>query len=453
MGEPDDYVPARGAARREPSQDDLALCFAERHAEQLCYCERLGGWQVYEKGVWARDDLMRAQDCARQMLRELSEITAAPRQRLLSVKSVEAVLRLARSDPRLAVAPEVFDADPWLLNTPGGVVDLRSGEMRAAKAGDYCRRQTSVAPALAGTDLPEEAMEFLVRITKGEETLIEFLQRLAGYCLTGSTREQALFFAYGTGANGKTTLINIFREVLGGYAMAAPMETFMASKHERHPTELAMLDGPRFVTASESEATGWLAAARIKQLTGGDVVSARYMHGNFFQYTPQFKLVLSGNHRPRLRNLDPALRRRIHLIPFTETIPPEERDGELPAKLRQHHPAFLRWMIEGCLRWQQDGLAPPAIVTGATEDYFEDQDALGRWLAERCEAGKDARARATELHADFADWAKGEGEWAMTLKGFGQGLVERGYPRHRTGTGRFHLGLQLKAGAEEGDGA
>ena len=211
-----------------------------------------------------------------------------------------------------------------------------------------------------------------------------FLARVAGYGLSGSTREHALFFLYGTGANGKGTFLNTLTAILGDYARVAGMETFTESHSDRHPTELAMLRGARIVTAQETEEGRRWAESRIKALTGGDPITARFMRQDFFTYTPQFKLLIAGNHKPGLRNIDEAIRRRFHLLPFTIRIPPECRDAKLFERLKAEWPAILAWAIRGCLAWQADGLRPPAAVIDATAEYFDDEDGFGRWLAECC---------------------------------------------------------------------
>jgi putative DNA primase/helicase len=203
---------------------------------------------------------------------------------------------------------------------------------------------------------------------------------MAGYALTGVTREHALFFLYGTGANGKTTFLNTIISAAGDYHRNAPIEAFTDSNTDRHPTELAGLMGARLVTAVETEEGRRWAESKIKALTGGDKISARFMRQDFFAYTPQLKLIIAGNHRPGLRSVDEAIRRRFHLIPFSVTIPPEERDAELPTKLQAELPGVLAWMIEGCLEWQRIGLAPPASVAKATEEYLGAEGTLTAWI-------------------------------------------------------------------------
>ena len=226
-----------------------------------------------------------------------------------------AVERFAQADRAFAVTSAIWDRDPMLLGTPGGVVDLRTGELRPAAQGDFITKLTAVAPAETA-DCPLW-LQFLKEATGDDEKLIRFLQQWAGYCLTGDTREHALLFVYGPGGNGKSVWLNTIAGILADYAKNAAMETFTASQNDRHPTDLAMLKGARMVCASETEEGRAWAEVRIKQLTGGDTISARFMRQDFFEFRPQFKLTVIGNHKPLLRNVDDAAKRRFNVVPFT----------------------------------------------------------------------------------------------------------------------------------------
>jgi putative DNA primase/helicase len=250
---------------------------------------------------------------------------------------------------------------------------------------------------------------------------------MAGYSLTGSTEEHALFFLYGLGANGKSTFLNAITAAAGDYHRTTPIETFTASNHDRHPTELAALRGARLVTATETEEGRRWAESRIKALTGGDKIAARFMRQDFFEFQPMFKLIIAGNHKPGLRSVDEAIRRRFHLIPFTVTIPPAERDEHLPDKLKSELPGILAWMIEGCLDWQETGLAPPEIVTADTAQYLEAEDAIAAWI-EDC-AGRDPNnfEKSTKLFTSWSEWAEKSGEHIGSQKRFCQNLEARGF--------------------------
>jgi putative DNA primase/helicase len=210
--------------------------------------------------------------------------------------------------------------------------------------------------------------------------------------------------------------------ILGEYSAIAPMTTFTATQNERHPTELAMLRGARLVTAQETEDGHHWAESKIKALTGGDPVSARFMRQDFFTYQPTFKLIVAGNHRPSLRNVDEAIRRWFNLLPFTVTIQPDERDPNLAEKLKEEWPGILAWAIEGCLEWQRIGLAPPSAVVDATESYLTEEDAVGRFLAERCERQPQAHVELKKLYTEWKRFCEASGEPMLTEKSFSQKL-------------------------------
>ena len=428
----------------EGSHDAVADYMAEHYRDQLRYCATLGGWLVYEGGVWRRDETLRGFDIARACCREfaLKGNESHRRLALASGPAVAAVEKMAKADRRMASTVDQWDADPWLLNTPGGVVDLRTGALRPGRPDDYCTSIAAATPAPPGT-APDLWLQVLTRVTNGEAELVDYLQRVAGYCLTGATSEHALFFKYGTGANGKSVVVNTLSRILGSYARTAPIEVFMASQGDRHPTELAMLRGARLVTAVETEEGRRWAEAKIKALTGGDTIAARFMRADFFEFRPAFKLLVAGNHKPGLRGVDEAIRRRLHLIPFSVKIPEAERDPNLPEKLQKEWPAILRWMIDGCLAWQRQRLDPPAIVRAATDDYMAAEDAFGLWVGECCEESPASWESASALYASFKAWATAAGEFVPSQKRFGQVLEDRGYRSDRRRDGRGYLGLKV----------
>ena len=346
---------------------------------------------------------------------------------IASARTVAAVERLARYDRRHAATVEQWDVDPWLLNTPGGVVDLRTGKMRQHRPADHITKITSIAP---GGECPKW-LAFLQTITNKDEERQKFLQRVAGYNLTGSIREHALFFYYGTGGNGKGVFLNTLTGIMGDYAAVASMETFTSSGTDRHPTDLAMLRGARLVTAQETEEGRKWAESRIKAMTGGDPITARFMRQDFFTFQPSFKLNIAGNHKPGLRNVDEAIRRRFNLFPFDVKIPAAERNPELPEELKAEWPGILKWMIAGCLEWQSIGLAPPKAVTDATAEYFESEDAFGLWFKECCAESKNAVTASYILFKSWTTWADQAGEFVGSQKRFSQTLSSRGYEKTR----------------------
>jgi putative DNA primase/helicase len=441
-------APDPSAATVEYSEDALALKFTAEHGDRLRYTAEWNRWSKWNGRVWTRDTTCHVFDHARAICRAEStrarcDSPPAAARKISSAATVAAVERLARSDRHHAATVEQWDRDLWLLNTPGGVVDLRTGTLRSAQREDYMTKITAVGP---GARCPLW-LRFLDRITSGNREMQAFMQRMCGYALTGVTREHAFFFLYGTGGNGKGTFINTLAELMGAYAKTAPIEILLDSKNERHPTELAGLQGARLVTAVETEDGRRWSESRVKMLTGGDPVPARYMHQDFFEYTPQFKLIISGNHKPGLRTVDEAMRRRINLLPFTVTIPDSERDDDLREKLRGEWPGILQWAIEGCLAWQRDGLSAPQAVRDATADYLATEDAMARWREERCEESASSWESTAALFKDWREWTVANNEFTGSQKRFSQYLVDRGFVKDRTRTTRGFRGIALRAGA------
>ncbi len=434
----------------EFTDDALALRFAEANVDRLRYVAALGRWFIWDETRWTPDDTLQARDLARRICREASAECNQPKvaKLIASAKAIGAVERLAQADRRLAATVDQWDADPFLANTPGGILDLRTGELRKHDPRAYLTKITGVAPD------PKQPIPtwraFLARIMDGHSEVIDYLQRVAGYSLTGSTREHALFFCYGLGANGKTTFLNAISAAAGDYHKTAPIETFTATSHDRHPTDLAGLRGARLVTAIETEEGRRWAESRIKSLTGGDKIAARFMRQDFFEYIPQFKLIAAGNHKPGLRSVDEAIRRRFNLIPFTVTIPPDERDETLPEKLKAELPGILAWMIAGCAEWLQRGLAPPQIVTDATRDYLEAEDAIAAWIEECGDRDPAAWEKSSRLFASWSAWATKAGEFIGSQKRFAQLLETRGLTFMRRMDGRGYAGIKLRMNYGDG---
>lgn len=426
------------------TEDALALAFTRRYHRDWRYVAAWGRWLVWDGRRWRNEDTLAATDLIRGVCRQTAVRADNPKvaARLASAGTVGGVERLARADRRHAATTDEWDADPWLLNTPGGVVDLKTGRMRPHDRAD---RMTKITTATPGGDCPIWR-QFIDEVTGGDVELQAYLQRMVGYALTGSTQEHALFFLYGTGANGKSVFVNTVATILGDYAANAPMDTFMETRSDRHPTDMAGLRGARFVAAIETEQGRRWAESKVKSLTGGDKISARFMRQDFFEFWPQFKLFVAGNHKPAIRNIDEAMKRRLHLIPFTITVPPERRDKHLQQKLLAERDGILAWAIEGCLAWQRLGrLDPPLQVVAATEEYFEAEDALGRWLEERCVREANAKSLTAELFNDWKQWAEAAGEFVGSQRRFSDLLITRGVEKWRNAAGiRGFRGVGLK---------
>jgi putative DNA primase/helicase len=313
--------------------------------------------------------------------------------------------------------------------------------MRWADPNDGITKVTGIAP---DWNCPTPLWTgFLDTVTDSNAELINYLQRITGYSLTGSTEEQALFFLYGTGANGKSTFINAVTACIGDYHKTAPIETFTSSKNDRHPTELAGLTGARLVTSVETEEGRHWDEVKVKTLTGGDIVSARFMRGDFFEYTPRFKLLIAGNHKPSLRSVDEAIRRRFNLIPFTTTIPPEKRDRDFPEKLKAELPGIMAWIVDGCMAWRQDGLQRPDVVASATETYLQSEDATLAWIEDRCVRDVDSFTTTSALFSSWSDWASKNGEPVGTMKALQAKVESKGFSPWRKENGRGFAGLRI----------
>jgi putative DNA primase/helicase len=409
------------------TEDGAALRFADQYRDQLRFCHSTGSWFEWTGAAWEVNRTGLAFQWARELARELAENEPAKMRYTLSKTSfATGVERFARTDPVFAVTAEHWDRDPLLLGTPGGTVDLRNGRLSKADPNDGITKLLAVTPA-DRADCPQW-LAFLDQATGGDPGLIRFLQQWCGYALTGLTTEHALVFIYGPGGNGKSVFLNVLTAILSAYAATAAMDTFTASKNDRHPADMAMLHGARLVTASETEEGRAWAEARIKQLTGGDPVTARFMRQDFFTFTPTFKLTIVGNHQPMLQNVDDAARRRFNIVPFTRK--PECPDRDLEAKLKGEWPKILRWMIDGCLDWQTYGLQRPASVTEATKAYFSEQDMFTTWLEERCDVDPDNEHKFEGSGRLFSDWeayAKSVGEPAGSIKSFSSRMRRHGY--------------------------
>ena len=415
------------AAKRKPTlvtEDTAALHFLATYGARLRYCHDHRAWFVWNGNTWRKNTSGLALHLARGLAREISrecdnsaKLTAG---RASFASNIEA---LARVDPAFVVGAECWDHDPFLLGTPAGTVDLRSGGLRPPDAADRITKNTAVAPTESAAC--PRWLQFLDEALGGDAELVRFVQRWCGYSLTGDTRQQALVFLFGDGGNGKSVLVNAVSGILGDYAATAAMDTFVASQTERHLAELAMLRGARMVTASETEEGRFWAESRIKQLTGGDPITARFMRQNFFTYMPAFKLMIVGNHKPKLKHVDAAMCRRFYMLPFSHR--PQTPDRTLDRKLRDEWPGILRWMIEGCLDWQENGLTKPACIEEATATYFDDQDLLGDWISQCCVLGEAKKTPSAQLFGSWQAYTIENFEEPGSIGCFSQALEKRGF--------------------------
>lgn len=422
------------------TDDALALGFVRANSN-LRYTATWNRWHEWDGTHWREDRTIAVFDHARRYLRSIARTAPEFAVRLSSGGTVSAIEKLARSDRACASVPEQWDADDWALSTPGGMVDLRIGRIRPARKEDYATKSTAVAPE--GTC--PLWLEFLDHVTGHDVEMQLFLQRMLGYCLTGSVRDHALFFLYGSGGNGKSTFLETARSILGEYARTAPTGMLMASNSDRHPTEIAGLRSIRMAITTEVEEGRVWDIAKLKSLTGGDAITARRMRENFFDFDPKFKLLIAGNDRPTIRKVDEAIRRRFHVVPFCAKI--ERPDPDFRQKLVKEWPGILAWMIEGCLMWQEHGLSAPRAITNATDDYLREQDVVGRWVTEECELKPNVETPIAELFEAWETWCGKSDEKCISKRAFGDALAQRAeIERRRSGheKTRVLVGIRLK---------
>lgn len=428
-----------------------------RHGRDLLYCDRWKTWQVWDGQRYSRDDTgeieRRAKETVRAMYAQAGTLAEDEARKDLvkhALRSeggprIREMIAAARTEEGIAVAPAVFDRDPWLLNVANGTIDLHTGQLRAARRDD---RMTKIAPVVYDpTAQCPTWLAFLDRVMNGRQDVIDFLQRAVGYSLTGDISEHCLFLLFGTGRNGKSTFVETLSAILSDYALTTSTDTLLVQRAGGIPNDLARLVGARLVSASESEAGRNLAEALVKQLTGGDTISARFLHAEFFDFRPTFKLWFRTNHKPTIKGTDDGIWSRIKLIPFTQRIPDAEMDKRLPERLLAELPGILAWSVAGCLAWQGDGLGMPTEVAKATAEYRGEMDILATFLADCCELNEDFRCTAKMLYAAYTTWAEENGERPASQKAFGLRLTERGFISGRGhGGGRLWAGLRLREG-------
>ena len=420
--------------------------FARDHGGKVRYCEDFGGFLIFEGGKrWRLDRRREAEALAKDTVRGIygeAERCADEDERKRVAKwamqseskpRLDAMLFCTRSEAGIPLLPEDLDSGPRLLNVENGTILLETGETKPHDADDLI---TKLAPVEYNPDAEAPAWEAFLERVLPSEALRRFVQRAVGYSLLGETREEVLFFLFGTGANGKSTFVNAILEALGDYGRQAPPELLTVKGHT-HPTELARLKGARFVASVEVEEGKRLAESLVKQLTGRDKISARFMRQDFFDFEPTHTVFLAANHKPVVRGTDLAIWRRIKLIPFTVTIPEDERDPGLQKKLLAELPGVLAWAVRGCLDYLENGLGEPDEVRAATEEYRAEMDVLAAFLAEKCVVAKSAWCPATPLYQAYKAWCEESGETPETQRRFGARLTERGFENFKIPSGAW----------------
>lgn len=411
-----------------------------------------GGWFVWDGSRWRQDIRgVRAQEFAKRTAEAIFDElkTASNRNELFghakksqSRRAIEAMISLARSVPGVMIDVSDFDTDPMLLNVKNGTVDLRTGELVEHRRENLI---TKIAPVVFDPKATCDRWEaFLRQVTGNNEDLYNYLRRLVGYMLTGKTVEQALHFLYGPGANGKTVFCDIAADLLGDYAIILQPDVIMAKRHNNIPNDIARLRGARVTFMNETEQGSRFNESKLKDLTGGDKLTGRFLHQEFFDFAPTHKLVIRGNHKPGISGTDEGIWRRLRLVPFTFAIPPEQQDKRLLDKLRAELPGILRWAVEGCREWQHaGGLNPPEIMTEAASRYRLESDTLARFIDEHCIVDKLGQVKSGTFFQRYREFAEQSGERFIPSRDLPSEMQRRGFEWKRTKTGGMYFGLTL----------
>lgn len=442
------------------TDDGNALLFVDHFAADLRYVPERGQWLVWDAHRWAWDSSGLAIELARDLIRGLDPNVFADNEDMLkaarkhknsslSRDKINALVHLARSDRRVATPAARLDAEPLHLNTPGGIVDLAAGTVAPSDPAALHTRSTSTGPDF-GAAAPRWR-QFLADTFGSNADMIGFVQRLAGYSASGDTGIHVLPFLHGAGQNGKSVLMDVLRHLLGDYAAPAPAGFLMVGKQE-HSEELARLQGLRLVVASEVNADAKWDEAKMKELTGGDTITARYMRQSFFTFEPTHHLWLMGNHQPRVKGGGDGFWRRLRMVPFAHKVPDDKKIENLAKILiEEEGPAILAWMIRGAVDVFSGGLRAPAAVMAATQMYAEEEDQIGRFLEECCllGGGEQVKLETKRLRSAYESWCHSEGEMPLPASPFGRELKQRGLVRKPSNGRHFYLGVSLIARGDD----
>jgi len=433
---------------------DNAQRFAARFGHTVIYTPGRG-WLVFDGRRWRPDDTHRCTELAKETARLIAEepqYLDSDQGRASRAKFAQASLSKGALDRMIDLAESLvcaedksLDADLWFLNTETGTIDLRTGRRQKHDPRDLL---TKIAPVAANRRAKCPTFKkFLKRIMRHDAELTSYVQKVIGYSLTGQIGEQAFFFCYGkSGRNGKSTLVNLIRDMLGDYGCHTPTETLMVKQYDNAiPNDLARLVGARMVTAVEANFNRPLDEARLKAMTGGEKIAARFMRQEYFEFLPAFKLWLVANDRPRVRGTDPALWRRVRVIPFEVEIPESECDRDLPTKLKAEWPGILAWAVRGCLKWQADGLAEPAAVRKATRRWYRAADHLNRFVGEMLISAPGHAVPASTLFDLYVHWCKRNGEEPLSIRQFKERLCEfRDMTHKESKRGSDWIGVKIR---------
>lgn len=431
---------------------DNARRLARRYENQLA-CTPGSGYLIYDGKRWVRDKQSTrvgfAEETARAIALEAAFLTdprekasrAACATRSLSKGALDRMIDVAQY--RLMKRDELFDTDDFVLNVENGTLDLREGSLRRHSSSDWLTKLAPVRYDPAATCPTFEG--FLDRALKGDAELISYVQKAIGYTLTGLTGEQIFFFPFGPGSTGKSTLVNVIRELMGDYGIHASTDTFTAKQHDNGiPADLARLKGARMVTAVEVNWSRQIDEARVKALTGGDPITARHLYRDFFEFQPACKLWFVANDLPGVRGTAEAFWRRVHLIPFDVIIPKEERDDRLVERLKAEAEGILAWAVRGCLAWQKDGLSPPEAVRRGIEGWQRKADHVARFFNDELILDQENTTPAAEVYHRYEGWCRKNGEKPLDTRKLKAALGGQALTHKRTNTGSVWSGVKLR---------
>ena len=431
-----------------------AMRLMKEFGKNIRYNEAWKKWVVWTGKIWKMDGGALVHSKGLEMVRNIYDEllkTADFRERLEieryailseSVRRREAFVKAASWIPDLNITTDDLDTDPWLLNVNNGTINVLTGEFTE-------HRQEDLITKIAKVDYDPKAdcpkwKQFVREIMNYKTDVIKFLQTAAGWAMTGDISEQTMFILFGSGANGKSTFLNTIMYILGDYAMAASTETFMKKSGDQYSNDIARLRGARFVTTTEAEQGRRLSEPLIKKITGNDQMTARFLYGEFFSFTPTFKIFMGTNHKPVIKGTDHGIWRRIKLIPFTTRIPEDKQDKHLEQKLREEASGILNWLMEGVAYWKNEGLQVPAAILNATDEYRGEMDVIGNFFKERCIVKENISIRIRELYKAYSDWCDDNNEHAVSERFFSLRLKEMGFDQGRTAEARFWIGVALK---------
>lgn len=431
------------------SEIALARAFAQHERGRLRWSPGLD-WMANRGEFWSRDEDLRRFSAAKALCTGAARRTknSAVRVKLASAKTVGAVLALARDEAEIVTPADAWDRHPMLLNTPGGVYNLETGLRQ--ERGDLLFTQITGAAPDASMRTPTW-LRFVTEIFSTDLAMVEFLQRWFGYSLTGDRREHKLLFWHGPGANGKSVALSVAQWAMGSYALNLPADVLMRQAHQQHPTELAQLRGKRLALSSELEDNAYWAESRIKSLTGDATLTARFMRQDFFEFPQTQKHIIAGNFKPRLKGDDPAIARRMVLVPFLERFTGARCDPLLPERLRAELPGILAWFIEGARKWARDGLAIPDKVRAASAEYLAANDDISLWLDDCCALGPDLRTPSAQLYRSYVRWKEAAGERPQSSTAWGARIGQR-FDTYRTKHERGYVGVAVLDSAQQSMG-